>query len=220
MSTPVVLYGASELARDAVSIFPALSAAGTPRHFLGFVDDGPDKEGKSILGYPVLGPGAWLIGRVGEVEVLLAIGEPRVRRRIARMLADAGHTFALLVHPSVQSTPWVALGPGTVVMASCSFTVDITVGEHVVFNPGCTVAHDVEVGDFAYISPGVDLAGGVRVEEGAYLGTGATVLPQRRIGAGAMVGAGAVVTRDVPANTVYAGVPARKLRDADTPWGP
>lgn len=49
----------------------------------------------------------------------------------------------------------------------------------------------------------------VRVERRASIGSGAVVLGGVRIGAGALVGAGAVVTRDVPPDTVVAGVPAR-----------
>ncbi len=53
---------------------------------------------------------------------------------------------------------------------------------------------------------------GVYIERRARIGAGAVLLPGVRIGAGALVGAGAVVTRDVPANAVVAGNPARVFK--------
>ena len=51
-----------------------------------------------------------------------------------------------------------------------------------------------------------------RVKRGASIGTSSTILCGVVIGENAIVGAGSVVTRDVPANTVVAGNPARLLR--------
>lgn len=50
------------------------------------------------------------------------------------------------------------------------------------------------------------------IKKGASIGSGVTVLSNLVIGENALVGAGSVVTRDVPANTIVAGNPARVLR--------
>jgi acetyltransferase-like isoleucine patch superfamily enzyme len=50
------------------------------------------------------------------------------------------------------------------------------------------------------------------VKRGASIGTGATILPNTCIGENAIVGAGSVVTKDVPANAIIAGNPAKVLR--------
>jgi len=50
------------------------------------------------------------------------------------------------------------------------------------------------------------------VKQGASIGSGAIVLAKVTIGENAIVGAGSVVTRDVPADTIVAGNPARVLR--------
>jgi len=50
------------------------------------------------------------------------------------------------------------------------------------------------------------------VKKGASIGSGATILSKVTIGENSIVGAGSVVTRDVPANVVVAGNPARVLR--------
>jgi acetyltransferase-like isoleucine patch superfamily enzyme len=52
----------------------------------------------------------------------------------------------------------------------------------------------------------------VIVETGADIGMNASILPGVRVGAHAIVGAGAVVTQDIPAYAIAAGVPARVIR--------
>jgi acetyltransferase-like isoleucine patch superfamily enzyme len=56
------------------------------------------------------------------------------------------------------------------------------------------------------------MAAPVVVESGAFVGAGVTVLPGVRIGSRSFVAAGSVVTADVPARTLVAGVPARTIR--------
>src|SRR5208282_2046821 len=50
------------------------------------------------------------------------------------------------------------------------------------------------------------------IRKGASIGSGATILSNLTIGENAIVGAGSVVTKDVPANSIVAGNPAKVLR--------
>jgi UDP-2-acetamido-3-amino-2,3-dideoxy-glucuronate N-acetyltransferase len=51
-----------------------------------------------------------------------------------------------------------------------------------------------------------------KVRKGASIGSNATILCGIEIGENSLVGAGSVVTRDVPPNTVVAGVPAKVIK--------
>lgn len=57
------------------------------------------------------------------------------------------------------------------------------------------------------------------VKKGASIGSGATILSNITIGENAIVGAGSVVTKDVPANAIVVGNPAKVLRYVETAMG-
>lgn len=59
-------------------------------------------------------------------------------------------------------------------------------------------------------------AADIVVEDEVWIGADVTILPGVHIGRCAVIGAGSVVTGDVEAYHIYAGVPARKIRDIRT----
>jgi acetyltransferase-like isoleucine patch superfamily enzyme len=65
-----------------------------------------------------------------------------------------------------------------------------------------------------FIQQGIT-AEGIVIEDDVWLGSGAIVMDGVRIGKGSVIAAGAVVTSDVPAHVVAAGVPARVIREIE-----
>ena len=56
----------------------------------------------------------------------------------------------------------------------------------------------------------------IKIGKNVWIGSNATVLQGVSIGDGAVVAAGAVVTKDVPANTIVGGVPAKVIKSIPT----
>ena len=54
--------------------------------------------------------------------------------------------------------------------------------------------------------------GHIHIKKNAWIGAGATILPGVTIGENAVVAAGAVVSKDVPANTIVGGIPAKIIK--------
>ena len=54
--------------------------------------------------------------------------------------------------------------------------------------------------------------GPIHIRKNAWIGAGATILPGITVGENAVVAAGAVVSKDVPANTVVGGIPAKQIK--------
>jgi serine acetyltransferase len=86
----------------------------------------------------------------------------------------------------------------------------VTIGNRVTISMRSTLLTHTNVGDSRCGL--ASSTSGLEIGEDVYIGAGALVLPGLRLGTRAVVGAGAVVTQDVAADCVVAGVPARVIR--------
>jgi acetyltransferase-like isoleucine patch superfamily enzyme len=87
----------------------------------------------------------------------------------------------------------------------------ITIEDNVLIAPKVSLlseGHPVSPSERQSLVPGH-----IRIKKNAWIGAGATILPGVTIGENAVVAAGAVVAKDVTANTVVGGIPARHIKN-------
>jgi acetyltransferase EpsM len=143
------------------------------------------------------------------VDVIIAVGNNAVRKRIASQL---NNPFGTAIHPRANLSKRLLIGEGTVIMAGATINPNAEIGKHCIINTNASVDHDCRIGDFVHISPGVSLAGNVTVGEGTQVGIGSSVIPGITIGKWATIGAGAAIIEDVPDYAVVVGVPGKMIR--------
>ncbi|CAM5233602.1 Sugar O-acetyltransferase OS=Streptomyces tendae OX=1932 GN=GUR47_24365 PE=4 SV=1 [Streptomyces tendae] len=154
------------------------------------------------------------IGMTERINTLAYAQQEEIRERWSELTGQAvDETFHLI--PPVYS----------------DHGVNIRVGRNVFVNQGCRFNDigGIEIADDVMLGPNVSLitsghpldparrrtgitSAPIRVERNVWIGASAMILQGVTIGADAVVAAGAVVTRDVPARSVVAGVPATVIK--------
>jgi sugar O-acyltransferase (sialic acid O-acetyltransferase NeuD family) len=141
--------------------------------------------------------------------LLLAIGIPAARRRVAETLKSRGGTFLTLIHPTAIVTATAEIGPGSILCPYSILSDSARIGECVLMNYHSSLGHDASAGDYAVLSPYAALGGNAHVSEDVFLGMHASVGPGKRIGARSKVSANSCALVDAPEGSIIYGVPGR-----------
>lgn len=210
MAENILVFGAGGHAKVVVD---AIEKQRAPAAIWVF-DDNPATWGGKLLGYPVIGSLETLLQNSSEYPAaysIVAIGNNRLRLKIASALKDHGISMGSVIHPSAVLSRGVEIGAGTVLFANSVVNSDSRVGDNVIVNTGATIDHDCVISEGVHVAPGVNICGGVTVGEQTFIGAGSVIIPGVKVGNNVTIGAGSTVLNDIKDNVKVAGVPAREI---------
>lgn len=180
-------------------------------HFKGFIDD--NKQLKKEICNQVIGSTDELLEEKNPISVLIAIGNAKTRRNIAKKLMKNTHlSFPNFIAESAKVSDDICIGQGCIICMSSIITVNVKLGDFVVCNLDCTIGHDSTLEDFVTLYPSVNVSGNVSVGTTSEIGTGTQIIQGNVIGKECILGAGAVVNKQIADYATAVGIPAKIIK--------
>jgi len=145
-------------------------------------------------------------------KLLLAIGIPDTRRRVAEALLAKGAEFLTLIHPTAIVAASASVGLGSILCPYSIASDSSCAGRFVILNYHSSLGHDASAGDFSVLSPYATLGGHATIKDDVFLGLHASVGPGKTVGEWSKISANSCVLADAPANSLAYGVPGRIVK--------
>lgn len=209
----IAIFGAGGFGREVLTLINDINKVENTWNIVGFFDDGY-KKGDVINGVTVLGTTKDLNAWNKRISVVLAIGNPIIKKKIINNINNQYVDYPTIIHPSVLvgDINYVKIGKGCIICANNIITTNIEIKDFVILNLACTVGHDTIIGNYASFMPTCNISGEVIINDSVYCGTGVKIINQIEIGGNSIIGAGAVVTTSQPDNCTIVGIPAKVIK--------
>ncbi|MDU7199167.1 acetyltransferase [Phytobacter diazotrophicus] len=206
----LAIYGAGGLGREVLELAMQINKLQSRWSSLCFIDDiNANRQLKShdVLSLALISP--------QEYEVVVAVGEPSLRKYLAEKAKDAGFNLATLIHPDAYISSDTTIGMGSVICYGAFISCDTVIGDNVHLQPNASLGHDCCIGNHCVISSYANLAGHCIVGDLTFIGMNAVVRETSTIGAETIISMGSAVFNDIASGVIAMGNPARAIRKND-----
>jgi len=145
---------------------------------------------------------------------IISWGDNFKRKTIVKNVYSISKKFkwASIVSKKSIISKKVNIGEGTLIMPGTVINFNSNIGKHCIINTNSTIEHDNRFDDYSACGPGVTTSGNVTVGELSYLGVGSSIMHGVVILKNTVIGGQSYVNKDCASDSVYYGVPAKKIR--------
>jgi sugar O-acyltransferase (sialic acid O-acetyltransferase NeuD family) len=214
-SEKIVIIGASGSSLDIYSIIKQINEKNNTYEVLGFLEDQYEKINikykKKIIGK--LNDA----NKFKDVFFAIGIGNERnflKRENLIKSLNLSLDKFPNIIHPTAIINNDTIIGNGNIFHAYVTVSRDVIIKDFVNILPKTTINHDVIINSYSIINSNSIISGDVTIGKSCYIGQGANIRDHVRIEDNILVGMGSVVTKNLEANRVYLGNPAKIFKNS------
>ena len=179
--------------------------------------DLPDKLGRTILGYPIIGTDNDLPTLAKKYHYyLITIGQvksAKIRVMLYEKLKQLGKRLPTIISPQSYTSKHSLIGEGNIIMHHATVNVDVKIGNNCIINSKALIEHDALIGDNCHISTGSIVNGGVKVGNNCLIGSGSVLKNGIEISENTIIGSGSSIVHSITKSGTYVGSPAKKIEE-------
>lgn len=183
----------------------------------GFYDEDDEKQKEIVMGIRVIGKFSKLSeNEIKDNSFIVAIGNNKIRHKIMEKINKFNGITPTLIHPRAIISESAIIGKGVYIQANAYIWTKVKISDFCIISPNTVIAHHSTIGKACLVSTLTGVGASINIEDKVFIGMGCTIVTgMHTVGENSIIGAGAVVLRDVDENSVYAGVPAKKIREIE-----
>ncbi len=189
----------------AIELFGLLSSANI--EVTGFIGPEPIRN----LPAKLLGGDEYIELLDSNSNILIAVGNPKTRSRLAEKLRQYKIKQRSFISPESYISPETSISEGTIIYPNTTVHAGVVIEKNVLINSNTTIGHETTVGNFSNVGPGVSVGGCCKIGEKVYIGIGVSIIENITIIDNVIIGGGATVISDIKSAGTYIGLPAKKI---------
>ncbi len=184
---------------------------------IGFLDNRINK-GETIDGYKCLGEFSDSLSykKLGY-KFITGIGSERTfqekKEKISSCNLEKNDFIKILSKKSIIETNSESIKAGSLIFDNVFLGYEVKIGYLSIINTKTYVGHETSIEDYCIVGPNCTICGNVKIKSFVYIGAGTTIKDHIEICSNVLIGCGAVVTKNITIPGIYAGVPAKRIKD-------
>lgn len=206
----LAIYGSGGQGRDVFDLACAVNAK-TKRWddfvFINDFSDGKQVRGKNVVTFDDFKS----CFSKDTAEVVIAVGEPAIREILWNKVVQDGFSFATIIHPTVDLPETAKIGRGCTIGKNAFISCNVQIGDNTCIQVMTCVGHDTIVGKNTVLSSLSNCAGNCKIGDNVYVALNVPIKEHITVGSNTIVGMGSIVLRDLPADVIAMGNPARPM---------
>ena len=145
---------------------------------------------------------------------IIGIGSNNIRNKIVNKVSKIDKLFKWesIISKDCILNGDVKIDEGSLVLSGVIINTQSKIGKHCIINTSSSIDHDNHFKNFSSCGPGVITGGNISIGEKSHLGIGSVVKNGIKIGKNTIIGGNSFVNKGCPDNSLYYGVPIKKIK--------